>query len=137
MKLFGPADILLPKSADMHRWAVIACDQFTSDADYWQRVRQLAGDDCSTIHMILPEADLGVVDEPAAIARINATMEEYLQKDVFAEYPQAYIYVERTLLNGSIRPGLIGAVDLDTYAPHRYKLGDTRQKHPFADTPPG
>ena len=115
MKLFGPADILLPKSADMHRWAVIACDQFTSDADYWQRVRRLAGDDCSTIHMILPEADLGVVDEPAAIARINATMEEYLQKDVFAEYPQAYIYVERTLLNGSIRPGLIGAVDLDTY----------------------
>lgn len=115
MKLFGPTDILLPKSADMHRWAVIACDQFTSDADYWQRVRRLAGDDCSTIHMILPEADLGVVDEPAAIARINATMEEYLQKDVFAEYPQAYIYVERTLLNGSIRPGLIGAVDLDTY----------------------
>lgn len=115
MKLFVPADILLPKTADMHRWAVIACDQFTSDADYWQRVRHLAGEDCSTIHMILPEADLGVVDEAAAIDRINATMDEYLQKDVFTEYSQAYIYVERTLLNGSIRPGLIGAVDLETY----------------------
>ena len=115
MKLFGPADILLPKSVDMHRWAVIACDQFTSDAAYWQRVRQLAGDSCSTIHLILPEADLGVVDEPAAISRINATMEQYLQNDVFAEHSKSYIYVERTLINGAVRPGVIGAVDLETY----------------------
>ena len=115
MKLFGPADILLPKSADMHRWAVIACDQFTSDAAYWQRVRQTAGESCSTIHLILPEADLGVVDEPAAISCINATMEQYLQNDVFVEHSKSYIYVERTLLNGMVRPGLIGAVDLETY----------------------
>ena len=118
MKLFGTADILLPKNADMNRWAVIACDQFTSDAAYWQRVRKVAGDDASTIHMILPEADLGSVDEAAAIAKINATMEQYLQNDVFTVYPQSYIYVERTLLNGSIRPGLIGAVDLEAYDYH-------------------
>ncbi len=118
MKLFGPADILLPKSADMHRWAVIACDQFTSDAAYWQRVRNLAGDDVSTINLILPEADLGNVDEPAAISAINATMERYLSEDVFTVYPQSYIYVERTLLNGSVRPGLVGAVDLETYDYH-------------------
>ena len=115
MKLFGPADILLPKSADMHRWAVIACDQFTSDAAYWQRVRNVAGEEVSTIHLILPEADLGIVDEEAAIARINATMEQYLSGDVFTEYPHAYVYVERTLLNGTVRPGLVGAVDLETY----------------------
>ena len=118
MKLFGTADILLPKNADMNRWAVIACDQFTSDAAYWQRVRKVAGEDASTIHMILPEADLGSVDEAAAIAKINATMEQYLQNDVFTVYPQSYIYVERTLLNGSIRPGLIGAVDLEAYDYH-------------------
>lgn len=115
MNLFGPADILLPKLNDMHRWAVIACDQFTSDAAYWQRVRQLAGESYSTIHLILPEADLGVVDEPAAIARINETMDQYLENDVFEVYPNSYIYVERTLLNGMVRPGLIGAVDLETY----------------------
>ncbi len=115
MKLFGTADILLPKSADMRRWAVIACDQFTSDAAYWQRVRQQAGQMPSTIHMILPEADLGNTDESAAISRINATMEQYLCKDVFTTYPQSYIYVERTLLNGTVRPGLIGAVDLEEY----------------------
>ena len=118
MKLFGPADILLPKSADMHRWAVIACDQFTSDAAYWQRVRQVAGEEASTIHLILPEADLGSVDEAAAIAKINATMDQYLANDVFTVYPDSYIYVERTLLNGSVRPGLVGAVDLETYDYH-------------------
>ena len=118
MKLFGTADILLPKNADMNRWAVIACDQFTSDAAYWQRVRKVAGEDASTIHMILPEADLGSVDEAAAIAKINATMEQYLQNEVFTVYPQSYIYVERTLLNGTIRPGLIGAVDLEAYDYH-------------------
>ena len=118
MNLFVPADILLPKSADFHRWAVIACDQFTSDAAYWQRVRQLAGEEASTIHMILPEADLGCVDEAKAIEQINATMEQYLQEDVFAVYPQSYIYVERTLLNGTVRPGLVGAVDLETYDYH-------------------
>ena len=118
MKLFGKADILLPKSADMHRWAVIACDQFTSDAAYWQRVRQVAGEEASTIHLILPEADLGSVDEAAAIAKINATMDQYLANDVFTVYPDSYIYVERTLLNGSVRPGLVGAVDLETYDYH-------------------
>lgn len=118
MKLFGKADILLPKSADMHRWAVIACDQFTSDAAYWQRVRQVAGEETSTIHLILPEADLGSVDEGAAIEKINTTMEQYLREDVFTVYPQSYVYVERTLLNGTVRPGLVGAVDLETYDYH-------------------
>lgn len=126
MKIFGTADIMLPKSADMSRWAVIACDQFTSDAAYWQRVRQFAGEEESTIHMILPEADLGRVDEAAAISRINATMEEYLKKDVFRVYPNSYIYVERTLLNGTVRPGLVGAVDLETYDYHAGSVSPVR-----------
>ena len=120
MKLFGPADILLPKSADMHRWAVIACDQFTSDAAYWQRVADTVGESQSTLHMILPEAHLGSADEAAIVKNINATMDQYLASDVFAAYPNSYIYVERTLLNGPVRPGLIGAVDLEEY---NYNLG--------------
>lgn len=120
MKLFGPADILLPKSADMHRWAVIACDQFTSDTAYWQRVADTVGDSQSTLHMILPEAHLGAADEAAIVKEINTTMERYLEDDVFATYANAYIYVERTLLNGTVRPGLIGAVDLEEY---NYNMG--------------
>ena len=54
--IFQPADILLPKDADMEKWAVIACDQFTSDQAYWDRVRARAGDAPSTIRLILPEA---------------------------------------------------------------------------------
>ena len=76
MKLFGPADILLPKSADMHRWAVIACDQFTSDPVYWDRVTQTVGDYPSTLHMILPEAGLQS-DNTVAAAKIHGKMEDY------------------------------------------------------------
>lgn len=115
MNIFGRADILLPKNAQMDCWAVIACDQFTSDAAYWQRVRDKAGQEPSTIRMIIPEADLGRMDEATAISKINATMEQYLAQQVFAEHPQCYIYVERTLLNGTIRAGLVGAVDLEEY----------------------
>ncbi len=120
MKIFGSTDILFPKNADMRRWAVIACDQFTSDAAYWRRVREFVGEAHSTLHMILPEADLGSGQEAEAVKKINATMETYLDNDVFDAYTNSYIYVERTLQNGSIRPGLIGAVDLEAY---NYNLG--------------
>lgn len=115
MKIFGSTDILLPKSASMHEWAVIACDQFTSDNAYWQRVADTVGDRASTLHMILPEAHLGTADEAAIVKSINKTMEDYLENDVFEVYKKSYIYVERTLLNGTVRPGLVGVVDLETY----------------------
>ena len=63
MNVFKSADILLPQNVDLNKWAVIACDQFTSDPEYWQRVRKTAADAPSTIHMILPEAELGSADE--------------------------------------------------------------------------
>lgn len=120
MKIFGSTDILFPKTNDMRRWAVIACDQFTSDAAYWQRVRDYVGSAHSTLHMILPEADLGTGNEAEAVRKINATMEQYLDNDVFEVYANSYVYVERTLQNGTVRPGLIGAVDLEQY---NYNLG--------------
>ena len=76
--IFQPADILLPKDADMEKWAVIACDQFTSDQAYWDRVRAKAGDAPSTINLILPEAELGTPMEAEHTALINKTMGEYL-----------------------------------------------------------
>ncbi len=122
MNIFQSTDILLPQGVDFEKWAVIACDQFTSDLGYWQRVRKTAGDGPSTIHMILPEAELETVEEADAVKGINASMERYLEDGVFAVYPNAYVYIERTLEDGSVRPGLLGAVDLDAYD---YNVGST------------
>ena len=124
--IFQPAEILLPKDADMEKWAVIACDQFTSDQAYWDRVREKAGDAPSTIHLILPEAELGSAGEAAHIAQINRTMQEYMEQGVFAAYPESYVYVERTLENGTIRKGLIGKLDLDAYDYNPGSISGTR-----------
>ncbi len=118
MRIFKSTDILLPREVQMEQWSVIACDQFTSDPEYWKRVRATAGDGPSTIHMILPEAELGGTNEAEAVKAINAAMERYLKENVFAVYPDSYIYVERTLADGSVRPGLLGAVDLEGYDYH-------------------
>lgn len=114
MNTFIPANILLPTVDSMERWAVIACDQFVSQKDYWLRVREYVGIAPSSLHMILPEAELGG-DPAQAIDSINRTMERYLAEDIFTCYENAFIYVERTLLGGSVRRGIIGAVDLEQY----------------------
>lgn len=122
MNAFLPADILFPEVESMEKWAVIACDQFTSDPAYWERVRKNAEGAPSTINLILPEAELGTEKEAEHTALINATMDEYLRKNVFKTYPNAFVYVERTLENGSVRKGLMGMVDLDAYD---YSTGST------------
>ena len=118
MNVFKSTDILIPDHVDMEKWSVIACDQFTSDPTYWQRVRKTAADGPSTIHLILPEAELGSENEAQTVKNINAAMERYLSENVFAVYPNSYVYVERTLVDGSVRPGLLGAVDLEAYDYH-------------------
>ena len=115
MNAFLPADILLPQVENMEKWAVIACDQFSSNPAYWERVRANAGEAPSTINLILPEAELGTEQEEAHTALINKTMAQYLEDQVFKTYAKSFVYVERTLVNGSIRKGLVGMVDLDTY----------------------
>lgn len=115
MNAFLPADILIPDAALLKHWPVVACDQFTSDLDYWCRVRQQTQDIPSTMHLILPEAELGSAEEETTVSGIHKTMEEYLSAGIFRTYPHAYVYVERTLANGMIRPGLVGAVDLEQY----------------------
>ena len=122
MNAFLPADILLPRDVPMEKWAVIACDQFTSDQKYWDRVRANAAGSPSTINLILPEAELGTPKEAEHTALINKTMGEYLKNDVFACYPHSLVLVERTLENGAVRLGLMGMVDLDAYD---YSTGST------------
>ena len=89
MNAFLPADILMPKTDHMEKWAVIACDQFTSDQAYWDRVRKNAEGAVSTINLILPEAELGtekeaehtaeLIEETAQIATLKAMQEQLVQ----------------------------------------------------------
>ena len=112
---FYPADILLPKDQDMTKWAVVACDQFTSEPEYWQAVEQTVGDAPSTLRLILPEANLKAPNVDEYIADINASMDKYLTEGVFQVLPESLVYIERQQSDGRIRHGLIGMVDLDAY----------------------
>jgi len=112
---FYPADILLPKDCDMSKWAVIACDQFTSQPEYWAKVEENVGESISTLKLILPEAKLNQEGVEKEIEKINHTMQEYLDKGVFKTYNDSLIYIERSQSDGRTRHGLIGMVDLEQY----------------------
>ena len=112
---FYPAEILLPKEMDMTKWAVVACDQFTSQPEYWQAVEETIGDAPSALRMILPEAKLNSPKVGEYIEAINASMKQYLEGDVFETLSDSLIYIERTQSDGKIRHGLIGMVDLEQY----------------------
>lgn len=111
---FVPADILLPRTAELEKWAVIACDQFTSQPEYWRRVRAFVGDAPSALKLILPEAELDGGYE-RRIPEIHEQMRRYLDGGLFAQYREAFVYVERSLCDGTLRRGLVGAVDLERY----------------------
>ena len=114
MQVFRPADILIPKT-DMQAWSVVACDQFTSEPEYWEKVYDTVGDMPSALRLILPEAELAVKDPEAESKRINETMAEYLRGGIFKEYKDSYVYVERRLEGGMLRRGIVGAFDLEGY----------------------
>ena len=112
---FRPADILLPKDCEYSKWSVVACDQYTSQPEYWQRVEEYVGRSPSTLRLILPESCLEGPNVETDIMEINNTMSRYLREGRFVEHPGALFYVERTLDNGRVRRGLMGMVDLEQY----------------------
>ena len=112
---FRPADILLPRDCDLSLWSVVACDQYTSQPEYWQRVEERVGRAPSALRLILPESCLEGPDVETDIMEINTTMSRYLREGRFQEYPDSIFYVERTLDSGAVRRGLIGMVDLEQY----------------------
>lgn len=112
MKHFFPADILLPKK-DIDKWAVVACDQYTSEPEYWEDVKKIVGDAPSALNIILPEVYLEK-DNTAKVNSINKTMEEYIANGVFEEYKNSMIFVERES-NKTIRRGIVGLIDLEEY----------------------
>ena len=112
---FRAADILLPRGCDMTLWSVVACDQYTSQPEYWQRVEERVGRAPSTLRMILPESCLEGPNVETDIMEINNTMGRYLRDGLFETYTDSLIYVERTLSSGKVRRGLVGMVDLEQY----------------------
>jgi len=112
--------ILLPKSAqsspsELAKWAVIACDQFTQDRDYWEKVKTAAAGSPSTINLIFPEVFLSDAGADKRITDIHSTMRRYLQENVFSQARQGFIYIERDTPYQKKRRGLIAAVDLEQY----------------------
>ena len=114
-KVFSAADILLPNTevTDMTRWSVIACDQFTSEPQYWENVKREIDGHESTLELFLPEIYLS--ESENAIPKINAKMEEY-EKDILIEHKNAMIYVRRRIPDGRVREGVVGKVDLEAYS---------------------
>lgn len=115
------ADVLLPREGvDLKKWAVVACDQFTSQPEYWKSVDDIVGDAPSTLRLIYPEVFLGEDDGSSRIHAIRATMQEYLDEEIL-EAKEGLIYLERETGDG-IRRGVILALDLEQYD---YSKGST------------
>lgn len=113
---FKRGNILLPKNTDMTKWSVVACDQYTSEPEYWNDVEKIVGDAPSTLKLTLPEIYLEDKNISERIAKINSNMKALLDEDFFNEYKDSMIYLERTQSDGKIREGLIGVVDLEAYS---------------------
>ena len=115
MRCFFPANILLPDfdKVPAATWPVIACDQFTSEEEYWQETEETVGDAPSTLRMILPEVYLGR-DDAGRTEEIRRRMEDYT-KNLLKEHPASLILLRRTLGDGRVRLGLVGCIDLECY----------------------
>lgn len=113
---FKRGNILLPKNTDMTKWSVVACDQYTSEPEYWNSVREIVGSNPSTLNLTLPEIYLEESDVEERIKKINQNMEELVNMNFFNEYSDSMIYLERTQEDGKVREGLMGIVDLEDYS---------------------
>lgn len=110
-------EILLPRvGTDMHAWAVIACDQHTSDSAYWSELEQTVGEKPSTLRLTLPEIYLDRADCAVRIGNIAKTMREYRDGGVFRKLPKGFILVRRKTPYSPVRTGIVLAVDLEEYS---------------------
>ncbi len=108
-------ELLLPnRDADMAKWAVVACDQYTSQPDYWEETQRIVGAAPSALNIMLPEFYLDKPDEAERIISINAHMKEYMNSDVLTNRGEGFVFVRRSV-DGKTRTGLIVALDLEQY----------------------
>ena len=126
-------EVLLPAAGtDYGKWAVVACDQYSSEREYWKRAEGLVAGAPSTLGLIFPEAYLEDADADGRIARIQATMRDYLARGVLASVGEGLVLVERfTPFEKKPRVGLVLAVDLEAY---RYGADSTSLIRPSEGT---
>lgn len=109
-------EILLPREEiDLRRWAVIACDQHTSNRSYWEELDRIIGDSPSTLRLVFPEAYLDERDLTNEADRIGDRVRSYLDDGIFESYPETPIVVLRRSEDGALRPGVLFALDLEEY----------------------
>ncbi len=114
---FSKGKILVPNVKDMTNWSVIACDQFSSQPEYWQEVEEQVKSDPSTFNMIVPDSRLYQPDLDQRVGALYRAMRTYLRRRMLTEVDD-YIYVERVNSEGNVRSGLVGVIDLEEYDYH-------------------
>jgi hypothetical protein len=114
---FSKGDILVPNVECMSAWSVIACDQYTSQPQYWRDVENFVKTKPSTLNMMVPEIRFASDDLDQRICSVNRAMRTYLRRHMFYEVHD-YIYSRRVLSNGKVRCGLVGVIDLEQYEFH-------------------
>lgn len=109
-----PTDVMLPdfNLVDGTKWAVIACDQYTSEPEYWEETKNIVGDSPSTLSIIVPEVYLS--NSENIIPKVNQKMIEY-EENVLKTYKNSMIYTERTQKDGRVKHGLVAVIDLEDY----------------------
>lgn len=113
--------ILMPKEGtDLYKWSVVACDQFTSQPEYWKNVEKTVGDAPSTLKLILPEVYLGDIDESKRVDFIHTAMKSYVDEGILEPINKGFVLVERNVGRTHCRNGMVVAVDLEAY---EYKKG--------------
>lgn len=119
-KIIVAPHILLPKQGtDMNAYAVIACDQFTSQIEYWNDLKDMIGEKLSTFHMIYPEAYLENTNQEEYIKNINLNINEYLHNNQLIDMGESFILVERITGYGVRRLGIVISIDLEEYSYQR------------------
>lgn len=109
-------EVMLPsKEINLSKWSVVACDQYTSQPEYWEEVQAFIDGSPSTLKMILPEVYLEEEDANERISKINSTMHQYLAEKAVLALEPCFIYIERKTSHADLRKGLISAVDLENY----------------------
>lgn len=120
MSVIVKQKILLPDNVDFEKWAVIACDQFTSQPEYWEKLAEYVGESPSTLKLVFPEVYLKG-DIATRINDINATMQKYVDDGVFVE-TEGFILTEREVAGGKKRLGLVLSVDLEAFDYRRVRV---------------
>ncbi|MDO7786311.1 DUF1015 domain-containing protein [Desulforamulus aquiferis] len=111
-----PPQVLLPKkNVDLTKWAVVACDQYTSQPEYWAEVENLVGEEPSTLKLVFPEVYLEEAGAAQRVANINDTMKKYLDQKQLMEAGKGFIYIDRKTAHTKSRKGLLITIDLEQY----------------------